>query len=159
MKNVVEDLQHDVGLKEALLETVTKENEELVQKFRNLKKSEEHSTKVFKCGKCAEEFVNNENLRKHEIMKHEALSELKMKFLKLENQLMTQKLKLVNTISNLKEIEFEEKQSCSCRGMCYISHQKHNWKSSQSESFLLKMDFILEANLLFVKFFCLFCGK
>ena len=69
---------------------VAHEKEGLVQKLRNLESLEK------------QEFGSDENLKMHEKNKHEVVTKLKLKLLKLENQLSTQKLKSVNTIYNLR---------------------------------------------------------
>ena len=64
---------------------------------------------------------------------------MKTKLSQLEKQNSEQKISLVSKILNLKEKEFDEKQTCRCRGWCAINHQKHSWKISRSKTIFTKL--------------------
>ena len=66
------------------------------------------------------------------------ISPMKLRLYEMEKQILKQKLDITNKISELKETEFGEQQTCRCRGWCAISHKKHSWKITGSEK-VLKM--------------------
>ena len=51
----------------------------------------------------------------------------------IDRQILEQKLDITNKMSQLKETEFLEQQTCKCRGWCAISHSKQSWKVTKSE--------------------------
>ena len=46
------------------------------------------------------------------------------------------KIGLMTTLGKLKEVERGEKSTCQCRGMCRITHTKHNWKRWKADEFI-----------------------
>ena len=50
-----------------------------------------------------------------------------------------QRLDLMTKVFNLKEMETKADQNCKCRGQCFITHTKHNWKSVKSDEILKRM--------------------
>ena len=64
--------------------------------------------------------------------------QMKLELHEVENWISDQKLDLVIKISHLKERGNAEKQTCRSRGCCAISHTKHSWNLTRSET-ILKM--------------------
>ena len=150
----VEKLRNENEVKESLLKSLDEECKDLKEKLGELEKerkefeSNETTVKMlrkFKCDECHYEFESLRDLKIHQKNKYEVLH-WKRKLSNWEMNLNDQKMNLVTEILKIKEKEFAEKQTCSCRGWCGINHQKHSWRKSQSDSILLKLNSIKMAN-------------
>ena len=90
-------------------------------------KDELDASRNFKCKECDKEFVSQENLTKHKKaihLNHHRL-QLQLRLKDVARKISEQKLHLVNKISELRETEFSESQTCRCQGWCAINHTKH----------------------------------
>ena len=93
----------------------------------------------FICEECKYTFELKSELKLHMRNMHE-LALWKSKLLEIETQNSRLKYKLSLDLFRIKEIEEEDKESCSCRGFCAISHSKHNWKRSLCDEIFCKME-------------------
>jgi len=101
---------------------------------------------LFVCDSCGEMFPTENNLKDHLETVHAAnavKAQLKEKLANLENEFFHLKSKVSIKLLQLKEKEYEEKQTCRCQGWCGISHIKHNWRKSSCDSIFAKFNAIL----------------
>ena len=155
VQKLVDDIEHlkmTNEEKENEVKTISKENDTLRAELANLKNETRESLsldealevnlkRLFKCKKCGEEFGCDGDLKSHMENDHGRINnilQMKLKLREFENLISDQKLELVIKISNLKEKENAEKETCRCRGWCAISHKKHAWSLTKSDN-ILKM--------------------
>ena len=70
----------------------------------------------------------------------------------MEKQILEQQLDLTKKISQLKENESIERQTC--KWWCGISHQKHSWKKSPSKELYAKFQKLTKVSIPDEKNFC-----
>ena len=85
----------------------------------------------FECNSCGKEFENKRELKMY-IRKIDDLAKWKLKIVNGEKEVIGLKYKISSGIHKLKEIEFNEKQTCQCIGWCAINHEQHSWKETRS---------------------------
>ena len=154
--------------KEMELQNISKEHQEMKAKLEEIESeslrfkekslkdelSEQFGT-IVKCKECDEKFGSPASLKIH--MKSVHGEKVRMRLHKLEKQILEQRLDLTIKISQLKEKESSERQTCRCIGWCAISHQKLSWKKSPIKECCTKFQkltyyFLMDSkNAIFVK--------
>ena len=148
---LIDDIKHLKDTndeKEVQLEEFSKENELLKSKLNSIQIDQDSLSlrdelgfqleEIFKCEECDKEFVSQVNLKVHTKSLHQAKTNALIMLNSMRRQVLQQKLDVTHKISSLREKEFLEQQTCKCTGWCAISHTKHSWKVTKSES-ILKM--------------------
>ena len=162
----IEQLEYENKQKENKLKKVYEENSMIQDQLKFLKENnmdlmddvekmksqnpdmvslneELNQAKTLTCERCDKYFGNGVDLRSHMSHEHkerEDLSPMNLRLHEIGKKILQQKLKITNKIAELKESEFQEQQTCRCRGWCGISHKKHSWKIKQSEKIFKMMN-------------------
>ena len=140
----VESLKKENADKEFALKSLDNECSDLKEKLDNFEKEQTSLTilkmsksldeeikevekNVFKCEECKHIFEYKSELKLHMRNMHELVL-WKSKLMEIETENAKLKYKLSLDLFRIKELELKNKESCSCRGFCAISHSKHNWK-------------------------------
>ena len=100
-----------------------------------------HVEQEVKYDLCGYIFKKIENLKQHTKCKHgeNSLKEVLLKKLnEIRSQTTKQKVKLYQSIYNLKQTEIHGRSKCSCKGLCLINHSKYRWIKSESDSLSIK---------------------
>ena len=153
IKNLIEEIKHlkfTNGKKEDEIENISKENKNLKAQVETIKESKRKEESVsledelgpylkknFKCKECDEMFGNLSYLKHHKKTHHGVDNQIllmQLRLLEISKQISDQKLDITHKISNLREKEFSESQTCKCQGWCAINHTKHSWQVTKSES-------------------------
>ena len=127
-----------------MLETIKSENLVLKDKLskndeaesEEIDELESHFARIFKCKECCKNFGSRGDLKTHKRNVHgeeNAIHAMQLRMHEIEKRLSDQKLNMTLQIYKLKELEFNEKETCKCIGWCGINHQKHSWKKSISK--------------------------
>jgi chromosome segregation ATPase len=150
----VESLKKENADKEFALKSLDNECSDLKEKLDNIE--EEHSNivagtksldeeikdvekNVFKCEECTHTFEFKSKLKLHMRNIHELVL-WKSRLLEIETKNSMLKCKLSLDLFRMKELEMKDKESCSCRGFCAISHSKHNWTQSLCDEIFYQME-------------------
>ena len=95
-------------------------------------------TSLFACDHCGDNFQTKDDLKIHAKIMYEK-DRLKSLLNEKEKELLEQRLDLMTKIFHLKEMEAKANEDCSCRGQCFITHTKHNWKHLTSDKILKRL--------------------
>ena len=105
---------------------------------------------MFDCTHCSSNFATDGELKAHKRSLQEEKVSLKIDLMntviELERKISEQKLKCTSSLFELKSKEIEEIQTCRCKSYCTITHVKHNYMKSKSDGLFSKLS-ILSSNL------------
>ena len=157
--NAIEQKNHDLADELEIKTEEVKALEESIKSTNVLKCSsssleeELKLSEFFKCNECEESFQTKKDLKIHTNCIHEKIKKkeiLKSKLYRSEQSLNERRLQLSSSIFNLKKKESLEKPKCRCRGraFCWIHHDKHNFRKSQSEEFYERLKSLSDASSL-----------
>ena len=93
--------------------------------------------RTVKCKFCNVTFNSEKDMASHVIVTHKPAIE-KERLLKKQNELVSninlQKMKIYEKILMLKQKELQEKEKCSCKGICNIDHKIYRWVKPMSNT-------------------------
>ena len=133
------DMKTHIRLKHAVHEYKCDDCGKCFENFANMKThiQANHCEISFKCNECEETFYAHDNLKAHISNEHKRKGYIEQ-ILKKENYIKTQvfkqKIRLSDSLYQLKQKEEKQRKKCYCKGVfCTIAHSRYRWIVSQTD--------------------------